>query len=297
MKRNTNLYGVIVMVHTPFNKDFSVDYEGVRTIVRGLCEDGVHGLMVCGTGGEFGSLTTEERKKIAETAIAEAGRRVPIIVHVGHSSMTEVHHLAEHAQKIGAPAVMSLTPFLLGVSQEDICQYFAAIAGKLNIDVMIYNNPSRTGITADTGTLIRLAKVEGIGYLKDSVRNLRHTSDVIQGVGNSMVVLSGEADLFLPILALGAKGGITVPSLVIPRKVIEMYNAWVSGDMEKAIRAHYQIMELIQVMGSEGKFHSAMKAALRLQGRPAGLMRPPVSDVSDNLKNRLREVLEKLGAL
>lgn len=297
MRRNTNLQGVIVMIHTPFNKDFSVDYEGLRTVVRGLCDDGVHGLMVCGTGGEFGSLTTEERKRIAEIAITEADHRVPLIVHVGHSSMSEVHHLAEHAQKIGASAVMCLTPLLLGVSQDDIYHYFVEIVKRLNIDVVIYNNAGQTRITADVGTLIQLAKVEGIGYVKDSMRNLRHTSDVIQGVGSFMIVLSGEGDLFLPILALGGKGGIIVPSLIIPRKIVEMYNAATSGDMERARELHYQMMELIRVLGSEGKFHSAMKAALRLQGRPAGVMRPPVSDVSDNCKNRLREVLERLGAL
>jgi 4-hydroxy-tetrahydrodipicolinate synthase len=285
------------MVHTPFNQDFSVDYEGIKTVVSGLCDDGVHGLMVCGTGGEFGSLTTEERKKIAEIAVAEVGNRVPIIVHVGHSSMTEMLHLADHAQEIGAPAVMSLIPFLLGVSQENIYQYFVDLANRINMDVMIYNNPSRTGINVDTKIFIRLAEVEGIGYLKDSSRNLRQTSDIIQGVGDSMVVLSGEADLFLPILALGGKGGITVPSVLVPKKVLEMYNASEMGDMEKARNTHYQIMELIQVLGSEGKFHSAMKAALRLQGRPAGLMRPPVSDVSDNCKDRIREVLKKLNAL
>lgn len=88
-----------------------------------------------------------------------------------------------------------------------------------------------------------------------------------------------------------------MPSVLVPKKVLEMYNASEMGDMEKARKTHYQIMELIQVLGSEGKFHSAMKAALRLQGRPAGLMRPPVSDVSDNCKDRIREVLKKLNAL
>jgi 4-hydroxy-tetrahydrodipicolinate synthase len=297
MKKNSKLHGVIVMVHTPFNDDFSIDYSGLRNVVRGLCDDGVQGLMVCGTGGEFGSLTIEERKKIAEVVIVEVGNRVPIIVHVGHSNMSEVHYLAEHAQKTGAPAVMCLPPYLLSPPQEDIYRYFAEIAKRLDIDVMIYNNPGRTGITIDPATIIRLAKGEGIRYLKDSARNLRHTSDIIQGVGDAMVVLSGEADLFLPILALGAKGGITVPSLIVPRKVIEMYNAAIEGNMEQARKIHYQVMELIHVLGSEGKFHSAMKAALRIQGRPAGRMRPPISDVSENCKNRLREVLMKLGAL
>jgi len=297
MKRNTNLHGVIVMVHTPFNEDFSVDYEGMKSVVRSLCDDGVHGLMVCGTGGEFGSLTSDERKKIAEIVIKEVGDRVPVIVHVGHSNMFEVHALAEHAQKTGAPAVMCLTPYLLTPTQEDLFQYYSAIAKRLMIDVMIYNNPGRTGTTVEAATLIRLSKVEGVAYVKDSARNLRHTSDVIQGVGDNMVVLSGEADLFFPILALGGKGGITVPAMIAPRKSVEMYNAFMAGDLEGARKIHYQLMELIQVLGSEGKVHSAMKAALRMQGRPAGLMRPPIADVTETCKNRLREVLTKLGAL
>lgn len=297
MRKDSNLHGVIVMVHTPFNKDYSIDYEGLRTVVRGLCDDGVHGLMVCGTGGEFGSLTSEERKKIAEVAIAEVGDRVPVIVHVGDSNMFETHRLAEHAQKIGASAIMCLPPYLLAPTQEDMYQYFSTIATKVDMDVMVYNNPGRVSITIDAATLIRLAKSGGVRYVKDSARNLRHTSDVIQGVGDSMVLLSGESDLFLPILALGGKGGITVPALIVPRKIIEMYDAFVKGDLKRAREAHYQVMELVQILGSEGKMHSCMKAALRIQGRPGGPMRPPISDVSENCKQRLKEVLKKLEAL
>jgi 4-hydroxy-tetrahydrodipicolinate synthase len=229
--------------------------------------------------------------------IDEVGDKVPIIVHVGHSQMTQLHGLAEHAQKTGADAIMCLPPYLLAPPQEDVYQYFKEIAEPLGIDVVIYNNPGRTNIMIEPSTLIRLSKVDQIKYLKDSGRNLRHTSDIIQGVGNSMVVLSGESDLFLPILSLGGKGGITVPALIVPKKVIEMYEAAVKGDMELARRSHYEVMELIQVLGSEGRVHSAMKAALRIQGRPAGRMRPPIADVSETCKKRLRDVLEKLGGL
>jgi 4-hydroxy-tetrahydrodipicolinate synthase len=297
MRTDSNLHGVIVMVHSPFNEDFSVDFGGLREVVRGLCNDGVHGLMVCGTGGEFGSLTKEERKKIAEVVISEVGSRIPIIVHVGQSNMSEVQELAEHAQKTGATALMCLTPYLLTPVQEDLYQYFSGIVKPLKIDLVIYNNPGRTGINVEPSTLVRLAKVERIGYLKDSGRNMRQTSDIIQGVGDSLVVLSGEADLFFPILALGGKGGITVPALIVPKRVVEMYQAAAGGDWDRARKVHYQLMELIQALGSEGKVHSAMKAALRMQGRPAGLMRPPMADVSETSKNRLREVLTKLGAL
>jgi len=297
MKNNGDLHGVIVPVHTPFNDDLSVDFEGLRDDVQRLCDYGVHGLMILGSNGEFGNLTMEERKKIAEMVIAEVGDRVPIIVHVGHSTMSYARDLAEHAQKTGAIAVMSLPPYLLNPNQEDIYHYFTDVAKGLDIDVVLYNNPGPTNIMIDPSTISRLAKIERINYLKDSGRNLRHTSDIIQSVGESLVVLSGEADLFLPILALGGKGGIVVPSLVAPAKTIEMYDAMVSGDVNGARTAHYQLMELIHVLVSEGKYRAAVKAALNLQGRAGGRTRPPLSDISESCKNRLREVLKKIGVI
>jgi 4-hydroxy-tetrahydrodipicolinate synthase len=297
MRKDSSLHGVIATVPTPFNNDYSIDYAGLRNIVRGLCDDGVHGLLVCGSGGEFGSLTSEEREKIAEITIAEVGDRVPVIVHVGHSNMFETVRLAEHAQKIGASAIMCLPPYLLAPTQEDMYEYFSALAKRVDIDVVGYNNPRQVSITIDATTIIHLAKSGAIRYVKDSVRNLRHTSDVIQGVGDSMVVLSGETDLFLPILALGGKGGITIPASIVPRKIIDLYDAFVKGDLERARKVHYQVMELVHVLGSEGKVNSCMKAALRIQGRPGGPMRPPISDVSENCKQQLREVLKKLETM
>jgi 4-hydroxy-tetrahydrodipicolinate synthase len=297
MKKNCNLHGVIVPVHTPFNDDLSIDFGGLLDDVRKLCDDGVHGLMILGSNGEFGNLAIEERKKIAEMVTAEVGSRIPIVIHVGSSKMSDVQDLAEHAQETGAPAVMCLPPYLLNPNQEDIYQYFTAIAKGLDVDMVLYNNPGPTNIMIDPSTIARLAKIERINYLKDSGRNLRHTSDILQSVGESMVVLSGEADLFLPILALGGKGGIVVPSLVAPAKTIEMYEAMVNGDTNGARTAHYQLMELIHVLVSEGKYRAAVKAALNLQGRAGGRTRPPLSDISENCKNRLREVLGKIGLL
>jgi 4-hydroxy-tetrahydrodipicolinate synthase len=297
MKKNCNLHGVIVPVHTPFNDDLSIDFGGLLDDVRKLCDDGVHGLMILGSNGEFGNLAIEERKKIAEMVIAEVGSRIPIVVHVGSSKMSDVQDLAGHAQKTGASAVMCLPPYLLNPNQEDIYQYFTTIAKKLNIDMVLYNNPGPTNIMIDPLTIARLAKVEQINYLKDSGRNLRHTSDIIQAVDDSMVVLSGEADLFLPILALGGKGGIVVPSLVAPIKTIEMYEAAVKGDMEQARKVHYQLMELLHVLVSEGRYRSAVKAALNIQGRAGGRTRPPISDISETCKRRLRQVLKKIGVL
>lgn len=297
MKSNCDLHGVIVPVHTPFNNDFSIDFDGLRDDVRKLCDYGVHGLMILGSNGEFGNLTIEERKKIARVVIAEVGDRIPIIVHVGHSTMSCVQDLADHAQKTGAPAIMCLPPYLLNPNQEEIYQYFSEIAKGLDIDMVLYNNPGPTNIMIDPSTIARLAQVEQINYLKDSGRNLRHTSDIIQSVGESLVLLSGEADLFLPILSLGGKGGIVVPSLVAPAKTIEMYEAMVRGDTNRARTAHYQLMELIHVLVSEGKYRAAVKAALNLQGRAGGLTRPPLSDISEGCKKRLREVLEKIGVI
>ena len=290
------LSGLIVSVMTPFDDDGAVDLDAFDAHLRWLVGEGVHGVMIAGTAGEFASLESAERRAMAEHAVRVVAGDVPVIVHTGHMSRREALVLAEHADGIGADAVMSTPPAFVKPTQAEIAAYFTELAAKVGVDVVMYNNPGRVGVTMTPATIAELAAVPNIVAMKESGRSLGDTSDTIDLVGDSLAVLSGEGDLYLPTLALGGRGAILTVCNVLPRAHVELYDAYTRGDLAAAQALHHALVKLGRELGKGGQYHAAIKAAMREKGIPVGPPRLPLTDVGPAGLERVRAALAAFDA-
>jgi 4-hydroxy-tetrahydrodipicolinate synthase len=295
--KRPQLRGLIVSVVTPFADDFSVNSEVLHRHVDWLVSQGVHGLLIGATAGEYASLSDDERLEIARCAVAAVGGRVPVIAYTGHINRNQMLALARGLEQIGADAVMLAPPLVVGPTQDEIESYMRDAASAVSIGVVVYNQPSRTGTVIEPQTMIRLSAVPNIVAMKESGKNLEATTDVITGAHDGFAVLAGEADLFLASLALGVTGGILTPSNFVPKLTLNIYDAFRRGDFPEARRWNAQLLGLLHVLRGDRKYHSAVKAAMRELGMPAGLPRPPLTDVSPALKQQVKAYLTEAGLI
>jgi 4-hydroxy-tetrahydrodipicolinate synthase len=295
--KRSQLRGLIVSVVTPFADDFSVSYEALHRHVDWLVSQGVHGLLIGATAGEYASLSDDERLEIARRAVAAAGGRVPVIAYTGHINRNQMLALARGLEQTGADAVMLAPPLVVGPTQDEIESYVRDAASAVSIDVVVYNQPGRTGTVIEPQTMIRLSAVPNIVAMKESGKNLEVTTDIIIGASDGFAVLAGEADLFLASLALGVTGGILTPSNFVPKLTLNIYDAFQRGDLPEARRWNAKLLGLLHVLRGDRKYHSAVKAAMRELGMPAGLPRPPLTDVSLALKQRVKAYLTEAGLI
>lgn len=289
--------GLIVAVVTPFDTSGEVNISVLADHLDWLIKQGVHGVMVTGTAGEFANLSDDERLLVAGRTVQTVGGRVPVIFHTGHMNRAAALALSRRAEDAGVDAVMLTPPPIIRPTQTEIERYFREIAAAVSINVVIYNNPSRVAVNISADTLIRLSEVDNIVALKDSGRNLNETADVINEAGDRMAILSGETDLFLPILALGGMGGILTMPNFIPKIHLELFEKFQRGDLEKARILNKKLAKFSKVLSVEGKYHAAIKAAMRQVGIPIGFPRLPLTDVSVDTQARIREQLKKEGLL
>jgi 4-hydroxy-tetrahydrodipicolinate synthase len=290
MKR-PQLRGLIVSVVTPFADDFSVNYEALHQHVDWLVTQGVHGLLIGATAGEYASLSDGERLEIVRRAVAAVSGRVPVIAYTGHINRNQMLALARNLEQAGADAVMLAPPLVVGPTQDEIESYMRDAASAVSIGVVVYNQPGRTGTVIEPQTAIRLSAVPNIVAMKESGKNIEATTDVVNGAHDGFAVLAGEADLFLASLALGVAGGILTPSNFVPKLTLNIYDAFQRGNLPEARRWNAKLFELLHVLRGDRKYHSAVKAAMRELGRPAGLPRPPLTDISPALKQRIKAYL------
>jgi 4-hydroxy-tetrahydrodipicolinate synthase len=293
--KHPQLRGLIVSVVTPFADDFSVNYDALGRHVEWLVGQGVHGLLLGATAGEYASLSDDERLGIARRAVAAVSGRVPVIAYTGHINRTQMLALARRFEQAGADAVMLAPPLVVGPTQDEIEAYVRDVASDVSIGVVVYNQPGRTGIVIEPATMIRLSAVPNIVAMKESGKNLEATTDVINGAHEGFAVLAGEADLFLASLALGVSGGILTPSNFVPRLTLNIYEAFQRGDLPQARRWNAKLFGLLHVLRGDRKYHSAVKAAMRELGMAVGLPRPPLTDVSSGLKQRIKVYLTEQG--
>jgi 4-hydroxy-tetrahydrodipicolinate synthase len=294
---NPRLSGLFVAVVTPFRDDASVNLHAMERHLHWLVEQGVHGVMVSGTAGEYVSLTDQERKELAVQTVRAIERRVPVIVHTGHSNRASMLALTRHAEEVGADAVMLVPPAIVRPTQDEIEAYFREAAADVSIGVVMYNNPARVGVSISPDTLLRISEIPNVVGLKDSGRNLAEITRVIDQAGDRLAVVTGETDFFLPTLALGGRGGILTMANFAPGLHVRLFESFQRGDLQEARSINRKLIELSRVLSAEGKYHAAVKAAMRLMGMPAGIPRPPLSDVSAESEAAIRAELERLGLL
>ncbi|MGQ9584073.1 MAG: 4-hydroxy-tetrahydrodipicolinate synthase [Anaerolineae bacterium] len=292
------LRGVLVPLVTPFDAAEAVDFRALRSLVRYLVENGVHGLYPAGTQGEFFALSQDERKAVAEAVIEEAGGRVPVIPNVGAVTTREAIALARHAEGAGADAISVVTPYFIGPTQEELYTHFRAVAESVSLPVLAYNIPPRTGVNLQPETVARLAAdCPNLVGVKDSSGDLTQTLDYACLTGPEFRVFVGRDTLIYAGIASGCVGAVAATANMAPQLVVELYEATARGDHARGVELQRQVGLLRSAMGL-GTFPVVAKEALALLGRiPDGRARRPVQPLSPAAREELRAALVAVGVL
>jgi len=288
--------GIIPAMVTSFDKQGKVSEGGLRGLVDYLIEGGVHGLFPVGSQGEFYALEREEKKKIIETVLEQAKGKVPIYAGTGAITTREVITLTKMAEDIGVDAVSIITPFYISPTQDELYEHYLAIAKSTSLPILLYSNPGRTGVNLSADLVVRLSKVDNIVGIKDSSGDMTLTAEYIRRTSNGFSVLAGRDTLIYGTLSYGGKGAIAATANVAPKLVVEIYEAYVKGDIERAKKAQANLAPL-RLAFSLGSFPVVIKDALELIGIRVGTTMAPVKSLNKDKQEMLRNVLQEMKLL
>ena len=291
------LRGVLTALATPFATDGDVDTARLRALVDRSIEGGVHGVVACGSTGEFSALTGDERRLVVETVVDQVARRVPVIAQTGATSTAEAVRLSRHAQSVGADVVMTVAPYYEPLSIEETLTYLRAVAGSVDIPVMLYNLPVATGVDLDPDTVGALAReVENIRYIKNTTVDMAQSAALIHNYGDVISTFVGWDSLLLSALAEGAAGVMAGTANVVPTQLVAVYDAVSAGDLDGARRAWAQIYPLIDAIMNQ-PFIAAVKAGMAAVGFPVGVPRAPVAELDPAAAARIAQLAKAVDAI
>lgn len=283
--------GIITPVITPMHADESVNYQELRVQINRFINSGIKGVFCLGTNGEVYALNTEEKLEIIKVVVEETAGRVPVFAGTGCIRTQDTIELSLKAKALGVDVLSILSPYYVAVSQDDIYNYFAEIAECVDIPIVLYNIPARTGNNISYKTLLKLAKYKNIVGIKDSSGNFDNTLRYLEENENNLAVLAGSDSLILWTLLAGGCGAIAGTSNVFPEIAVKIYQLWQQGDIEAAKRLQASLRPFRDVMAM-GNPNSVVKRAMNLLGYPVGPARKPVSGVnSKEIDEALAKVL------
>jgi 4-hydroxy-tetrahydrodipicolinate synthase len=285
-----SLSGVLVALATPFAADGSLDESRLRELVDRTIDGGVHGVVACGSTGEFSALTIDERRLVVETVVDQAAHRVPVIAQTGSTSTSEAIALSRHAQSVGADVVMPVAPYYEPLSLAETTNYLRRVASAVEIPVMLYNLPGATGVDLSPDTVAALAReVENIRYIKNTSPDMAQAAQLIHHYGDLVGTFLGWDSLILSSLISGAAGVMAGTANVVPAEIVAVYDAVKAGDLEAARQAWARIYPLLDAALSVN-YVAAVKVALEAAGFPAGLPREPVLPLEPADATRITEL-------
>jgi 4-hydroxy-tetrahydrodipicolinate synthase len=268
--------GIITALVTPFDEGGSLDEKGLVRLIKRQLDNLVHGLAVVAGSGEYVNLSEAERSRVVEISVSEASGQVPVIAGILSPNTHDAVSWAKEATRLGADALLLLSPYYNKPSSEGIVAHFRSVAEATELPVIVYNNPGRTGIDL-IPTYEQLAEIPNIVGVKECNRDLAVLSHTIASLGDKWSVLSGEDDLLYPSLALGSPGAILTTSNIVPSHWVAMYDAFLEGDHDTAKKIHFEVLPLIETVYTLN--HPALvKKALALLKLPAGSTRAPLAD-------------------
>jgi 4-hydroxy-tetrahydrodipicolinate synthase len=287
--------GAIPALITPFTKDNRIDREGLRRNIAFVEEGGVAGIVPCGTTGESATLSALEHEEVIDIAVECS--KVPVIAGTGSNNTEEALQFTKHAADAGVDYVLLISPYYNKPNSAGLLAHFRKLAEAVDIPMILYNVPSRTGQDMPVEVIAELAKVENIVGIKEASGNLDKVTQIIERTADvDFVILSGDDGLTLPILSIGGRGVISVAANIVPDRMSRMVNAALTGDYETARKVHYEIAPLIRALFLETNPIPVKKAA-ELIGLASGHVRLPLAPLSEANIAKLADELKKLGVL
>ncbi len=287
------LQGSIVAIVTPF-RDKRIDEKALGELIDFHLTAGTAGIVPCGTTGESATLTHEEHKQMIEVTVKMVGGRIPVIAGTGSNSTKEAVALTQHAKSAGADGALLITPYYNKPTQEGLYQHYRTITEQVDLPLILYNIPGRTGVNMLPETVARLMPYENIVGIKEGSGSIQQVAELIHLCRGRLTVLSGDDAITLPMMAIGAKGAISVTANIVPADLAKMVAAGVSGDLTVAQSWHNRLYPLHKVLFLETN-PIPVKAALSFMGKCRDDVRLPLSPLSGNNRDRLRAAMADYG--
>lgn len=287
-----------VALVTPYEDtaEKKVNFDVFKELIDFQIDAGTDALIIDGTTGEASTQTDEEQVEVIKFAVDYVNGRVPVIAGAGSNDTRHGVQLTKDCEAVGADAILSVTPYYLKTSQQGLIEHYYAIAGAVDIPVILYDVPGRTGMTIQPESLKELAKVDNIVALKDATGNFNHSVDNLHAVGQSIDFYSGNDDTIVPLMSLGAKGVISVLANIAPKAVNQMTHAALKSDFKTARKIQADYKPLIDLLFAEPN-PIPIKAAVALLGFNVGPTRLPLTAPDSELVEKIKAEMHSLGII
>jgi 4-hydroxy-tetrahydrodipicolinate synthase len=294
MTKTQSFAGLSVAITTPF-RDGELDLDALRKQIEFQIEAGTPCIVPVGTTGESPTLSHEEHERVIAASVEIAAGRIKVMPGTGSNSTREALRLTQWAARKGADAALVVAPYYNKPTQEGFYQHFKALAEAVNIPLCVYNIPGRTGKNIEPETLARLAEMPNITMVKEAAGSMDQVSQII--ALSNLTVLSGDDSMTLPMLAVGARGVVSVVGNIVPRDMLALLAAFDSGNIAEARRWHAKLFPLCRDMLGLSTNPIPIKAAMRLLGRDTGELRLPMTPLAVGDEAKLRKTLTDYGLL
>ena len=282
--------GAGVAIITPFTED-GINFDELGRIIEDQIAGGTDAIVITGTTGESATMTDAEHKSAIKYAVEKVAGRIPVVAGTGSNETDYAIQLSKYAEEVGADALLVVTPYYNKCTQKGLVQHYTAIADAVNIPIIMYNVPSRTGVNIQVPTYKKLSEHPRIVAVKEASGDLSQIAKIRHACGDDLAVYSGNDDQIIPILSLGGQGVISVLSNVAPRETHNICQLYFDGKVQEASKLQIEFIDLIGALFCEVN-PIPVKVAMRMKGYNAGILRLPLSEMEPEHEALLRKALE-----
>ncbi|MGK7376349.1 4-hydroxy-tetrahydrodipicolinate synthase [Planococcus sp. 1R117A] len=287
--------GVFPVLVTPMINEKEIDWEGFKKNIEHFINEGVTGIAINGSTGEFVSLSKEERFKAVEVAVEQVKGRITLIVGTAAETTADAIEYTQQAEKAGADAALVINSYYAHPKEHEIYEHFKAVAESVELPVMIYNNPFTSGVNISVDTILKVGRdIENITHVKESSGDIRNVRDISRQGKGSIKTFCGADDLVLESFLAGATGWISVAGNIAPRLAIDLYDSVQKGDLETAWEIYDHLLPLCNFIEGSGKYVQIVKRAMDLQGLAGGPSRRPRLGLTEEEDAKLIDLLKSI---
>ncbi len=288
--------GSAVALVTPFHADGTVNFPKLEELVEWQISQGTDAIVACGTTGEASTLDNDEHLAVIGHVVKCAAGRVPVIAGTGSNDTAFGVWLSQEAEKLGADALLVVTPYYNKPTQKGLIVNFTAIADAVGIPLILYSVPGRTGVNIEPATVAELAKHPNIQGIKEASGNISQVAEIARVIPEGFSLYSGNDDMVVPLMSLGGQGVISVLANIMPGETHRMAASFLEGNLQEARRLQLELKPLIDALFCESN-PIPVKTALNLMGKEAGPLRLPLTEMADNTLARLKQEMHAVGLL
>lgn len=294
--KNTVFTGAGVAIVTPMNPDGSIDYDSFGRLIDFQIENKTDAIIVCGTTGEASTMSDEEHKETIRFCVERTNKRVPVIAGTGSNDTAYAVELSKEAEAIGADAVLVVSPYYNKTSQNGLIAHFTAIADAVNIPVVLYNIPGRTGLNISIDTFVTLSKHPNIVAVKEAGGNINYFAKIIEACGDNLDVYSGDDGMTVPVMSIGGKGVISVLSNIMPKETHDMCELCLNNNFAEAGKLQIKYLDLMNSLFCDVN-PIPVKEALNLMGICGNAMRLPLCHTTEANVERIAASMRPFGLI